>query len=419
MTITSPPTVSIRYGSRRLPLRLPIGARIDVVGRRPAAASGDAVLARAVTAPLEAPLLDEFLRGAVSPLVIVNDATRSTPTARMLELLWPALSQTLNWRLIVATGLHRAPSATEARAMFGPLSESIQPRYLVHNGYDEASLVAADADGLVLVNRAVMEADRLVILNSVEPHFFAGYTGGRKSIIPGLAGEKTVERSHTGAVSPDAAPLRVDDNPVRKFIHTQTRFVDSKRIWAFQVVLDRDDRVAAAFAGDVDATFTRACEAAQEFYVVKLAQAYDIVFSVVHPPLDVNLYQTMKGWELSQAGVRDGGVLIVTSPCPEGIGAPFYTRLIDAYPDPGGWLDLADRPYTLGLHKLVRTARARARFRLFAVTDIPGTEVARYGYGSFASVDMALQTALEHVGPAPHVLVVEDSALTTVTRPRD
>ncbi|MEW5700944.1 MAG: nickel-dependent lactate racemase [Candidatus Zixiibacteriota bacterium] len=412
----SVPTVSIRYGPRSLPLRLPADAHVDVVGRRAATRFGDAVMAEALASPCDAPSLSEFLRGAQSPLVVVNDATRSTPTARMLALLLPSLSQTGHWRVIVATGLHRAPSPEEERILFGDLLPVVRGRYLVHHGYDDATHGPVDGDKQVTVNRAVLEADRWILLTSVEPHFFAGYTGGRKAIIPGLAGAKTVERSHAGAVSSAAAPLRVDDNPVRQYIHERTRFFEHRKIWAFQVVLDRDDRVAAAFAGDVDATFTQACRAADDFYVVAIGQPYDIVISAVHPPLDLNLYQTMKGWELSQAGVRDGGVLIVTAPCPEGIGASFYTRLIEAYPDPTRWLGLEDRPYTIGLHKLVRTARARARFSLCAVTDIAPDEVARYGYEPFSSVDQALPWALERVGPRPRVLVVEDAALTTIKR---
>jgi nickel-dependent lactate racemase len=375
-------------------------------------------LPQAIAAPLEAPLLAEFLRGAKSPLIVVNDATRSTPTGAILQAMWPVLSATPNWRVIVATGLHRAPTAAEVRVIFGTLEEHVGPRLLVHDGYDEAALTTVESDNLVRMNRAVIEADRLLVINSVEPHFFAGYTGGRKSILPGLAGEKTIERSHAGAVSAAAAPLSVDDNPVRQFIHAHTQFVDPRRIWAMQVVLDREERIAAAFAGDVDVTFARACAAANEFYVVALDRTYDIVLSAVHPPLDLNLYQTMKGWELSQAGVRDGGVVIVTSPCPQGVGAAFYTRLIDTYPDPATWLRLESGPYRLGVHKLVRTARALARFRLFAVTDMPEAEVARYGYEGFTSLDRAVADAVEHVGPAPHVLVVEDSALTTVTGPR-
>ena len=182
-----------------------------------------------------------------------------------------------------------------------------------------------------------------------------------------------------------------------------------------QVVLDRDDRVAAAFAGNVDASFAAATEAADRYYVVSLDQQFDILVAAIHPPLDLNLYQAQKGWELTQAGVRDGGVLILTSPCIEGVGSPFYQRLSEDFPKPKEWLTLATRPYTMGLHKLVRTARVTSRIRVIAVTNMAPERVARFGYDTAPTLADAMHQAAAHVGASPDVLVVEDAALTTLT----
>lgn len=412
---------SIRYGDRHIPIVVPDGVKVDVVGRRDVA-SGDptAILKAAIQSPLEAPALRGFLGDAKSALVVVNDATRSTPTARILDAIWSELTRCRNWRVIIASGLHRGPTEAELRTLFGTRVADVVPRLLVHDGYDDSQLVSVDSPvGSVKINRAVLESDRLLLINSVEPHFFAGYTGGRKSIIPGVAGFETVERSHAGAVTANAAVLRIDDNPVRQFIHTSSRFLDDKTIWSIQTVLDKHDKIAAAFAGNVDKTFEAACVEARNCYVVEIEQPYDIVIGAIHPPLDASLYQAMKGWELPMAGVRDGGVLIMTAPCREGVGARFYKRLIEEYSDRAKWGELEAKPYTLGLHKLVRTARALRRFRLFAVTDMPAEEVRRYGYLPFASLDDAMAEALGYVGTPARVLIVEDSALTTIVRKYD
>jgi nickel-dependent lactate racemase len=349
--------------------------------------------------------------------VVVNDATRSTPTEAMLSTLLPSLLQTPNWQVIVATGLHRAPAEFELHRIFGNQLSQVRSRLLIHNGYDQASLQAWEStDGPVYINQAVASADRLVLLSSVEPHFFAGYTGGRKSIVPGLAGKDSVQRSHAGAVFAEAGPLRIDGNPVREYIHKNTMFIDQRRAWSIQTVLDAHDRLAAAFAGDIDKTFDAACAVARKYYVQSVARAYDIVLAAVYPPLDINLYQAQKGWELSQLAVKDDGVLVVTSPCTEGAGSPFYARLSETFPNKGEWTSLATRPYTMGLHKLVRTGRARSRIRLMAVTNMPATEIERYGYEAHASVDDAIRAAIAHVGLPARALVVEDAALTTITR---
>lgn len=367
--------------------------------------------------PIDALPFAEFIRGAQSPLVVVNDATRSTPSEAMLTSLLPDLQQTPNWRVIIATGLHRAPTETELKCIFGSLLDTVRDRILVHNGYDQESLDPFDSDdGPLYINRVVTESDRLVLLSSVEPHFFAGYTGGRKSILPGLAGKESVQRSHAGAVRPEAEPLRVAGNPVREYIHKNTRFIDPRLTWSIQSVLDAKDRIAAAFAGDLDKTFDTACGLAQKYYLRTISEVYDIVLSAVYPPLDVNLYQAQKGWELSQFAVKDNGALVVSSPCNEGVGSPFYAKLSETFPNKGEWISLAGQPYTMGLHKLVRTGRMRARVRLMAATNMPPEEVTRFGYEGFTSVHDAIEAAIAHVGLPARVLVVQDAGLTTVTR---
>jgi len=401
-----------------VPLVFPEGCTIDIVGRRLADSVDErAVLTEAVSNPIGASSFGEFLRDARLPLVVVNDATRSTPTEAMLTALMPDLERSPNWRVIIATGLHRAPTELELARIFGSLLDIVRDRILVHNGYDRDTHQAFESgDGPLYLNRAVRESDRLILLSSVEPHFFAGYTGGRKSIVPGLAGKESVERSHAGAVTLDAHPLKVDGNPVRDYIHKNTAFIDTTRAWSIQAVLDANDHLAAAFAGEIDKTFSAACDVAQKYYVCRIAEAYDMVLAAVYPPLDVNLYQAQKGWELSQFAVKDQGALIVTSPCTEGIGSPFYATLSETFPKKGEWISLAEQPYTMGLHKLVRTGRIRARARLLAVTNMQPEDIAPFGYDGFTSIEDAINEAVAHVGTPARVLIVEDAGLTTVVR---
>jgi nickel-dependent lactate racemase len=410
--------MTIRYGDRILPVAFPAGCDVDVVGRRVSENIDERlILENALAHPIAAPQFAEFIAGAQSPLIVVNDATRSTPTDAMLASLLPSLGDIPGWRVIVATGLHRAPTEPERQRIFGQQLDTVRDHLLIHDGYDQSCLKQWDSsDGLVQINSALADADRLILLSSVEPHFFAGYTGGRKSIVPGLAGKESVERSHAGAVHAAAAPLRIVGNPVREYIHKNTLFINRARTWSIQAVLDGQDRLAAAFAGDFDKTFEAACGVAQKYYVRAVSEVYDIVVAAVYPPLDVNLYQAQKGWELSHIAVKDNGALVVTSPCTEGVGSPFYAKLSESFPNEGEWVSLAQQPYTMGLHKLVRTGRVRSRIRLMAVTDMPVEEVTKYGYEAFASVDDAISAAVTHVGLPARALVVEDAGLTTITR---
>jgi nickel-dependent lactate racemase len=408
----------IEYGGQRVPVSVPEGVSIETVGRRDAGEIDPvAIVETALTSPSEAKHFPGFLQGANRPLVIVNDATRSTPSGAMLAPLLPSLREYSDWRLIVATGLHQAPTEPQLKHLFGDLYPEVRDRITFHDARDKQVLAQMDGSaGSIWQNEAVLRADRIIVLTSVEPHFFAGYTGGRKSFIPGLAGAETIQESHAGAMEAIAVALAVDGNPVRDFIHANTAFIPADRIWALQVVLDRRDRIAAAFAGDIDKTFALACPAARNYYAVQIPEAYDIVLSAVYPPLDISLYQAQKGWEHSLTGVRDGGALIVAAACRDGIGSPFYAELGERYPDPDKWMSLENQPYTMGLHKLVRTARARERVRLMAATGMPAEVVERFGYESHASPDEAVRAAVRHVGTPARMLVVEDGALTTLVR---
>jgi nickel-dependent lactate racemase len=414
---TSAGAVPIRYGDQSLTVRFPEGCAVDVASRSAADKTGEIeILTEALQRPLNAPPLGEFMGRAQTPLIVVNDATRSTPTAKILRAILPEIRKSKNWHVIIATGLHRAPTDSELARLFGDAFPDVKPRLLIHDGYNEKMLARWDGgEGPILVHRALSEAERLILISSVEPHFFAGFTGGRKSIVPGLAGRETVERSHAGAVHQTAAPMRIVGNPVREFIHKNTMFLQRAQTWSIQVVLDRDDRIAAAFAGDIDKTFIDACAAAQKYYAVALTEPYDIVLAAVYPPLDVNLYQAQKGWELSLNAVRDNGVMIVTSACPDGIGSPFYAQLSETFPNKDQWVALADQPYTVGLHKLVRTGRARAKMRLMAVTNMPAETVTPFGYEAHTAIDSAVAAAVAHTGTPARALVVQDAGLTTMT----
>lgn len=410
---------SIQYGNRRIALKWPPSVDVTVVGRRPSvAADEDAALLYTMGSPLGAGMnsFETFIMDARRPLVVVNDATRSTPTARILPKLLPALTRNPNWGVIVATGLHRAPSEGELQVIFGESLPHIRDRILIHDGRDSlANQTRESLVGPVSVNREVLASDLLIPITSVEPHFFAGFTGGRKSIIPGLAGKETVEKSHAGAVSEEARALRIDGNPVREFIDLGTQVINSERVFSIQVVLDAADQIIAAYAGHIDLCFPRACEAALKYYEAPVDQLFDIVVAAVHPPLDLNLYQMQKGWELCRSAVREGGVMIVTSPCNEGVGSPFYQRLSEQFPNQADWLGLADRPYTMGLHKLVRTARMTQRCRLMAVTNMSPYDVQRFGYEPHGHVNAAITAAIDYVGTPARALIVNDAALTTVT----
>jgi nickel-dependent lactate racemase len=221
-------TLSIPYGQKTLPLQIPEehwGELLAPHEVRPV--SFQKGLIEAIKNPLDSPPLNEFLKGCHSLLIVVNDETRPTPSGQVLESLWPELS-VFPLKIIVATGTHQSSSEEGCRRIFGSLWPAIKTRLFFHDCREERGMVylGETSQGTrVMINQQIMMADRLLVIGSVEPHYFAGYTGGRKAIVPGLASYSTIVANHSLAMDLKAQPLRLAGNPVHEDLEEALRLL--------------------------------------------------------------------------------------------------------------------------------------------------------------------------------------------------
>ncbi|MFQ6079422.1 MAG: nickel-dependent lactate racemase, partial [Thermodesulfobacteriota bacterium] len=246
--------------------------------------------------PAESLSFSEFLEDARDVLFIVNDGTRLTPTAKVLEILHERIRK-VQTNFIVATGIHRDPTEEEFRFIFGPLYQEFRDRIHVHDSYNDQEMVylGTSQNGTEMyVNRLAVEAHKVVTIGSVEPHYFAGYSGGRKSFLPGIASYKTIEQNHKYAICPEAKILALTRNPVHEDMIDALRTIQHKEVFSIQVVIDRYRRIYAATAGGLQASFYAAIERANEVFCVNVPGKADIVVSVAPYPMDVDLYQAQK-----------------------------------------------------------------------------------------------------------------------------
>ncbi|MFQ5906324.1 MAG: lactate racemase domain-containing protein, partial [bacterium] len=154
------------------------------------------VLNKAMNNPVNSKSFDEFLSDAKDVLFIVNDATRPTPTSKVLKITYERFKD-VPFKFIIATGIHRAPTEEELEFIFGPFYETFRDRIHVHDARKDEEMVhiGTSRNGTEMyVNKLGMEAHKIVLIGSVEPHYFGGYTGGRKSFLPGIASFKTIEQ---------------------------------------------------------------------------------------------------------------------------------------------------------------------------------------------------------------------------------
>ncbi|MDR2402416.1 MAG: nickel-dependent lactate racemase [Spirochaetaceae bacterium] len=376
--------------------------------------------------PAAGPDLGEFLRGAKDTLVIINDATRPTPTEAIIRALLPLAEEagcggTL--RFLVATGAHRPPTEAEYRQILGSLYEDLRPRCTHHDSRNEADLVdlGTTRNGTpISLNRSIFDAGRIIVTGSVEPHYFAGFTGGRKAFLPGVAGYKTIEANHKQALSPAARSLALDGNPVHEDMMDALSLIKTP-VFSVMTVLDKEQRVAAATAGDILGSFYRAAEIARRIFCVPVPAKADIVVSVAKFPMDIDLYQSQKAIDNGALALKDGGVLILVSSCRDGIGDEAYAKLLARAASPVDALERIRAEYRLGYHKAAKMAAVSRRATVKAVTELPPERLRRMFIQAAGSPQEALDEALRQAPArgfsAPRILILPDGCVTVPEPP--
>ncbi len=366
-----------------------------------------------------------FLEHAESPLlVVINDATRPTPSARVLRVIRDRLE---DWSghperemsFVIATGTHRCALPAEVEHLLGSdIAGAYAGRICSHDSKDDGQLVSIGRTSRgteVEVNRLLAEARSVILINSVEPHYFAGYTGGRKSLFPGLAGYRTVWANHRLSMQPGSRTLVLEGNPVHEDLQEALDIgTADKAIYSIQMVLDRDHDIGFVSAGVLEETFRQAVAVAERQFVLDIDRPYEVVVSVAPHPMDCNLYQTNKAIQSGAAAVTDGGILIVVSECPFGLGEnqTLYDMLSAANSPVEALAQVNLEEYRLGVQQPSRVAAILQRCEIWAVTSLPEDKVASMFMRPFVDVQSAVDTALRTQGPDAQVLFLTEASIT-------
>ncbi len=371
------------------------------------------VIRKALANPVGSPSLKEFLKDARDVLFIVNDPTRPTPTARVIDMIQDDIAgQKVSF--IIATGIHRAPTEEEYIQIF---SEKYYRKYKdcihAHDAKrDEMVFLGTSKNGTKMqVNRRGVDAHKIVIISSVEPHYFAGYTGGRKSFLPGIASHETIEQNHKLALKPEACALKLKGNPVHEDMIDALSTV-KKEIFTISTVLDKNHRIYAATAGDIYKSMELAVSKAEEVFVAKIPQKADIVVSVVKFPSDIDLYQAQKGIDNAKYALKEGGILLLVAKCRMGIGEESFVKLLSSANSPKDALDRIEKKFVVGYHKAAKMAEVGLWAQTWAVTDLDPKLLESIFIRPFSSLQAALDAALKEKGKDAKALVLLDGSLT-------
>jgi nickel-dependent lactate racemase len=357
-------------------------------------------LRNALENPIGSKRFEDFIGDAKDILFLVNDATRPTPTAKIIKLLYPLLSG-MKVKFLVATGAHRAPSEEEYSEIFGDLYPQLKPVIYAHDAKREEDMVylGTSKNGTEMhVNKMAVDAHKIIIISSVEPHYFAGYTGGRKSFLPGIASYKTIEQNHKLALRASAKALSLEGNPVHEDMEDAIQTIKGKEIFAILTVLDRYDRIYGATAGDITEALKAAIDKAHRVFSVEIKEKADIVVAVAPYPMDIDLYQSQKALDNGKLALNDNGILILVSKCRMGVGGETFVKLLSSCRSPQDTLDKIDKEFKLGYHKAAKIAEIARWAQMWAVTSLDDELMESIFIKPFHSLQEAIDRAIDKKG---------------------
>jgi nickel-dependent lactate racemase len=360
----------------------------------------ESTLLQALQNPIQSKTFEHFISDAKNILFLINDATRPTPTAKILRILHP-LIKNKDVKFLIATGMHRAPTEEEYQEIFGDLRDVLKDKIFAHDSKKDEDMVylGTSKNGTEMyVNKMAVDAHKIVIIGSVEPHYFAGYTGGRKSFLPGVASYKTIEQNHKLALKSSAKALSLSGNPVHEDMEDAITTIKDKEIFAIMTVLDRYEKIYAATAGDITESLKAAIDKAHRVFSVEIKEKADIVVAIAPYPMDIDLYQSQKALDNGKLALNDNGILILVSKCRMGVGSDTFVKLLSSCHTPQDTLDKIDKEFKLGYHKAAKMAEIARWAQMWAVTSLDDDLMKSIFIRPFHTLQAAIDAAIAEKG---------------------
>jgi len=416
--------VGLAYGERGLTLRLPegIARNVTVVEPRyvPGIADQHEAVKDAIRHPIDAPPVRELARWASRAVVVFSDLTRPVPNRTIFPPLLAELAELPDDKvtLLNGTGLHRPNTPEELDWMLGP---EVVGRFRVvnHDAHDSANLIKVGTSsygGEIWLNRHYVEADLRIVVGFIEPHFFAGFSGGPKGIIPGIAGAATITHNHSATMigHPKARWGITRGNPIHEEHREGVALAPPH--FLVNVATNRDREVTAVFAGDYLGAHERGCAFVRDTAMRAVDRRFPIVVTTNSGyPLDLNLYQAVKGMAAAEEITAPGGAIIMAAECREGFGHGDFAQILDLGATPRELLTRIESP---GFHMLDQwqvqiLARILAEHRVFLYADgLSPAEVRRAHLEPSISIEATISALIQEYGADAPICILPQGPLT-------
>ena len=374
----------------------------------PKGLTNEAEVARALAHPIGTPRLGEIVRPGEKIAIVTSDITRPCPTWRimpaLLDELYAAGCRREDIALVFALGSHRHHTQEEQRKLAGERAWA-EIRCVDGDPSDCVHMGETDCGTPVDITRIVAEADRRICLGNIEYHYFAGYSGGAKAIMPGCSTREAIQSNHRMMVREEAHAGNLDSNPLRQDLEQAAAICGVDFI--VNVVLDEHKQIVRAVAGDLVEAHREGCKFLDQMYLKKIDSRADIVLvSQGGAPKDLNLYQTQKALDNAKHAVKPGGTIILIGSCREGLGEKVFEQWMLSAPTPESMIERIGRDFQLGGHKAAAIAMVLKNAEIYLVSELDDDFVEKIFLKPAKSAQDALDRAFARLGPDATVLAM-------------
>ncbi|MFQ6064773.1 MAG: nickel-dependent lactate racemase [Candidatus Bathyarchaeia archaeon] len=369
--------VWLPYGKTEVCARIPTRDYLGAIEpkEKPGVADAHAEVERALREPIGTRKLSEIAKPGNTAVIVVDDVTRATPSYLMVPAVVDELAKAgvkeEDITVLFACGTHRVVKPEEMTKLVG--EETLERVQAVSHDYmsEENVYLGKTSFGTkVYVNKVFPEADVRVLTGDVGLHYYAGYGGGRKSVLPGISGVETIQHNHAMLLDAKARTGILEGNPVHEDMVEAAKL--AKVDFILNIVVNSKQELVRAFAGDLEQAFYEGVKLVDEMYKVPIERRAEIV--VVSPgghPLDINLFQAYKAVDNALEAVKRGGVIVLAAECPEGHGNEVFYEWMTKFKSLKEMEKEIKKRFRLGGHKAYYLTKALKKTKIFLVSVMP------------------------------------------------
>lgn len=370
--------------------------------------------------PIGSAPINELVHSGMKIAFICNDSTRVANTHDFMPILVEEMNKLgikdEDMHIVFALGTHRCMSREE---MVEQVGKNIAARLKMYNSdchvQEDFRYFGETSYGTpVWLNKHICDADLVILTGTVVYHFFSGFGGGRKAVLPGVAAMETVRKNHSLMMSPNAQLGKLHGNPVYDDqMEGVSLFAKEHKMFLFHTILNAQHEFLKIFAGDWNKAHLEACKFVEQVYGVPVDEPADIVIaSCGGYPKDINIYQLQKTMDNAWCAVKDGGVVIIIGECEEGSGSAALEKALEENPSPDAIKEQLEKNFVIGAHKAFAITRLMKKAKFILVSALDKKIAEKLLFETVDNVDDAIKLAEQYVGKDYKILLMPQGSLT-------